>query len=316
MFDFHTHFLPSEVLLWLKENKNAVHAVWERKSPEKAPFLTVNGKWGFELKETFFKEDLFLHAQTNAGIPHSLVSPVPQLFLYDLAEEITDEMAGVYNRALSNWIKKESRRLSGLGTIPLNSPVKACGRLREAMALGLKGAIIGPGASDMLLSDEAFTPFWEEADRQEAVIFIHPLLSEDPRLRRKMMPNLIGVPWETTVCAADLLLSGLIDRFPNVKILLAHGGGFLPYQIGRLDKGYQKWPNVSSSITAPPSDYLRRFWYDTVLWHGESAAYLQKLAGKDRVVPGSDYPFDLCQWPPANIGREGAEALLGRKIEA
>ena len=91
---------------------------------------------------------------------------------------------------------------------------------------GLKGAIIGPGASQLLLSDEAFTPFWETADRRKAIIFIHPLLSEDPRLRRRMLPNLIGVPWETTICAADLLLSGFTDRFRNVKILLAHGGGF------------------------------------------------------------------------------------------
>ncbi|MBU8580441.1 amidohydrolase [Bacillus paralicheniformis] len=316
MYDLHTHFIPHDVLLWLDDNEKKVHAVREKKDGRQAEFLTVNHKWGFELKELFYQEALYLEAQQEAGVSHSLVSPVPQLFLYDLAEEITDELSFVYNKALAGWVKKHDGRLSGLGTVPLNSPLKASERLNEAMNNGLKGAIIGPGASQMLLSDEAFTPFWETADRRKAIIFIHPLLSEDPRLRRRMLPNLIGVPWETTICAADLLLSGFTDRFRNVKILLAHGGGFLPYQIGRLDKGYDKWAGVSSSLSAPPREYLRKFWFDSVLWEKESAAYLKKLIGEDRLVPGSDFPFDLCQWPPLGPGRKGAESLLNVAIEA
>lgn len=126
-----------------------------------------------------------------------------------------------------------------------------------------------------------------------------------------MMPNLIGVPWETTVCATDLLLSGLIDRYPNVKILLSHGGGFLPYQIGRLDKGYEQWKLVSTNLQAPPSEYLKRFWYDTVLWNKESLEFLSNTVGMDRVVPGSDYPFDLSVWPPDKKYQEGVKTLLG-----
>lgn len=310
MFDVHTHFIPEDVLLWLRDNERTVQAVWEKKSPDKAEFLTVNHKWGFELKKQFYEEELYLEEQEKAGILHSLVSPVPQLFLYDLREEMTDDISAVYNTALAKWTKTHSQRLSGLGTIPLNSPEKACARLNEAMNLGLKGAIIGPGASEKLLSDDAFIPFWEEADRLKAIIFIHPLLSEDPRLRRKMLPNLIGVPWETTVCAADLLLSGITDRFPNVKIVLAHGGGFLPYQIGRLKKGCDMWPQAAASLTAPPVEYLRRFWFDTVLWNEKGIHFLKELVGEERLVQGSDYPFDLCEWPPPDISGKGAEALL------
>jgi len=135
-------------------------------------------------------------------------------------------------------------------------------------------------------------------------------LCEDPRLKRRMMPNLVGVPWETTVCATDILLSGMIDQYPNVKILFAHGGGFLPYQIGRLDKGYEQWKLVSSNLQAPPSEYLKRFWYDTVLWNEDSLDNLVKAVGEDRVVGGSDYPFDLCVWPPREISEKGAQSLL------
>ncbi len=310
MFDMHTHFIPQDVLRWLKDHEHTVQAKWEQKSPSQAEFLTVNGKWGFELKQSFIDPFLYLAEQQKAGVSHSLVSPVPQLFMYDIEEEITSEAAAVYNEALANWVQQSNGRLSALATVPLNSPTRAAEALRHAMNRGLRGAIIGPGLADAMLTDACFAPFWEEANYQKAIIFIHPLLCEDPRLKKRMMPNLIGVPWETTVCAADLLLSGLLDAYPDVKILLAHGGGFLPYQIGRLNKGYEKWPAVAGSLQAPPEEYLRRFWFDTVLWNEEAVRYLAETVGEDRVVPGSDFPFDLCAWPPVFHNEKAIHSLL------
>ncbi|WP_134704207.1 amidohydrolase family protein [Ammoniphilus sp. YIM 78166] len=310
MYDMHTHFIPPAVLDWLKENQEVVHAKWERKSPAQAEFLTINNKWGFELKESFINPALYLEEQQKAGVAHSLVSPIPQLFMYDFPADLTSEVSTVYNRALAQWVREHPSQLSALATIPLNHPEQAAKELREAMNLGLKGAIIGPGLTDKMLTHEFFAPFWEEANHQKAVIFIHPLLAEDPRLKQRMMPNLIGVPWETTICATDILLSGMIDRYPDAKILLAHGGGFLPYQIGRLNKGYEKWSIVSQALQAEPIQYLRRFWFDSVLWNEASLAYLIDVVGEDRVVPGSDYPFDLCAWPPAVQSNLGVETLL------
>jgi predicted TIM-barrel fold metal-dependent hydrolase len=311
MKDVHTHFIPPEVLQWLKENQNKVNATWEKKDSKKGEFLSVDGKWSFELKEAFINPTLYLDEQQAAGVSHSLVSPIPQLFLYDFSADITLELSDVYNRSLANWASNNGNSLSALATVPLNSPEDAAKELRKAMNLGLKGAIIGPGHQNNMLTDEMFIPFWEEANQLHAIIFIHPLLSEDPRLKRRMMPNLIGVPWETTICATDILLSGLLDKYPQVKILLAHGGGLLPYQIGRLDKGYATWPAVSAPLNAPPSEYLKRFWYDNVLWNDKSLDYLIDVVGEDRVVPGSDYPFDLCAWPPSKISDKGIKSLLG-----
>lgn len=314
MYDFHTHFIPENVLSWLKDNKDLVNAKWVDKGEGKAPFLVVNEKWGFELKDTFIDSNLYLSKQAEANIVHSVVSPIPQLFMYEFPEEITSEISGVYNQSLADWVNSSPKNLSALATVPLNNPDKAAQMLNKAMSIGLKGAIIGPGLANHMLSDEYFTPFLEEANRLKAIIFIHPLLSEDRRLNRRMLPNLIGVPWETTVCAADLVLSGLIDKYPHVKILFAHGGGFLPYQLGRLDKGYEQWPLVSSNLTAPPSEYLKRFWYDNVLWNEDSVDYLIKCVGEDRVVPGSDFPFDLSVWPPKLNSLKGAETLLENNI--
>ena len=310
MFDVHAHFIPPAVLAWLREHADAVDARWDRRDPNRGEFLIVGGKWPFELKPAFVEPDRFLKEQAEAGVTHTLVSPVPQLFLYDAPPDKTAELSRLYNRCLAEWVRGEGERLSGLGTVPLNHSEQAAQELRRAMELGLRGAIVGTECGGRLLSDPVFRPFWEEADRLGAVVFIHPLLSADPRLRRPMMPQLIGVPWETTVAAADLIFEGLLDRYPRVRVLLAHGGGYLPYQLGRLERGYQQWAAVRGALSMPPREYLRRFWFDSVLWNEGALAYLVALVGEDRVVPGSDYPFDLSARPPASVGEAGVRALL------
>ncbi|WP_227935278.1 amidohydrolase family protein [Alkalihalobacillus deserti] len=313
MHDFHTHFIPKEVLTWIKDNKQTVNANWVKKNTEKEAFLSINNKWAFELKQEFTNASLYLEEKEKIGVSHAIVSPIPQLFLYEFASEITSELATVYNLSLAKWCRSNSEQLSALGTVSLNNPELAARDLREAMDAGLKGAIIGPGLNGKLLSDPQFTPFWEEANSLKAIIFIHPLLCEDPRLKQRMMPNLIGVPWETTISATDLLLSGMLDTYSDVNILLAHGGGFLPYQIGRLNKGYEQWPLVSNALNKEPIEYLKDFWYDSVLWDTNTLEYLAKTVGEDRIVPGSDFPFDLCSWPPIKDFAKGSDSLLRLK---
>jgi aminocarboxymuconate-semialdehyde decarboxylase len=311
MYDAHTHFITLEVLQWIRDNRNTIQAQWTVKDPQKAPFLSINGNWEFELKEAFVEPQLYLEEQAKARIRHSLVSPIPQLFLYEFAPEVTLELARVYNDSLAAWSKLQGIRISGLATVPMNDPAAAAAELERAVKLGLRGAIVGSSWSGRMLSEEAFHGFWEAAHANKAIVFVHPLLCTDPRLGKKMMANLVGVPWETTIAATDLLLSGIPERYPDARILLAHGGGFLPYQIGRLNKGGEKWPVVSSAMQDSPKKAIRRFWFDTVLWNPELLPYLAGIVGEDRIVQGTDYPFDLCEWPPASHGEVGFRTLLG-----
>jgi aminocarboxymuconate-semialdehyde decarboxylase len=311
MYDVHTHFIPPEVMCWLQENQAAINAKRIRKDPKKAEFLSINGNWEFELKEAFVNPHLYLEEQGKQGVLHSLVSPIPQLFLYDSPSDITRELASVYNRSMAEWANTNEGRLSALATLPMNDPDAAAIELEKAMDVGLKGAIIAASWSGHLLSEERFIPLWEAANRRRAILFIHPLLCTDPRLSKHMLPNLIGVPWETTISATDLMLSGMLERYPAAKILLAHGGGFLPYQIGRLNKGHEKWTSAFSHLNESPLQLAKKFWYDTVLWNPDGLRYLLDLVGEDRVVQGTDYPFDLCEWPPAKIGARGFQALMG-----
>src|SRR5699024_9345055 len=287
-----------------------INTTFQQKDPNKEDFLVVDQKWGFELKEAFTNADLYLEEQNKAGISHSLVSPIPQLFLYDFPVKVTSELASEYNRGLADWVHTENKRLSALATVPLNDPEKAAEELKHSLSVGLKGAIIAPMCADKMITDEFFTPFWEEANKLGAIIFLHPLLNNDPRIKKRKMPNLIGVPWETTVCATDIVLSGMLDNYPNVKILLAHGGGFLPFQIGRMNKGYEMWGAVSENIQRPPLEYLNKFWFDSVLLHEDTLDYLARLVDKDKIVPGSDYPFDLASWPPTAQNERAVHSLL------
>ena len=311
MYDLHAHFIPPPVLEWLRRRADRVGARWERRGPEGREFLVVGDRWPFELKPAFYDPHRFLRDQEEAGVLRTLVSPVPQLFLYEAEPELTAEMAALYNRSLAEWAAGADGRLQALATLPLNDPPRAAALLSQAMDLGLRGAIVGPGVGSGLLTDPELAPVWEVADRRAAILFVHPLLGAEPRLRRPMMPNLVGVPWETTVAAADLILSGHLDRYPNVRVLLAHGGGYLPYQIGRLERGYRQWAAVRQAMAMPPGAYLRRLWFDSVLWEPAMLRALVELVGEERVVPGSDYPFDLSARPPLAPGDAGARSLLG-----
>ncbi|GAA4707588.1 amidohydrolase family protein [Brevibacillus fulvus] len=310
MYDVHTHFIPTEVIRWLREHQSLVQAEWNQKEAKTSEFLRINGKWEFELKPYFLQENLYLQTQEQAGIRHSLVSPVPQLFLYELEPAITAELAAVYNDSLVRWTRSHPARLSALATLPLNRPEQAAAELERAMNLGLRGAIVATSWQGHRLSDDCFAPFWEMANAKRAIVFLHPLLSTDPRLNRRMMPNLIGIPWETTVCATDLVLSGTLERYPDVKILLAHGGGYFPFQLGRVQKGYETWPAVSTGVKQSPKELARRFWYDSVLWSRDSLQLLISLVGEEKVVPGTDFPFDLCDFPPMINGEKSFHRLL------
>ncbi|MCL6562443.1 MAG: amidohydrolase [Firmicutes bacterium] len=310
MFDVHTHFVPTAVIEWVRREADTIRAVFERRDPAKAEFLIVNGKWGFELKPTFIEADRYLSELDQAGVEYALVSPIPQLFAYEFEPAITTALCEVYNRALADWVQQHPGRLGALATVPLNAPEQAARTLEAAMALGLRGAIVAPGLGHQLISDDAFLPFFEAANQLRAIVFIHPLLNEDPRVQKRMMPQLIGVPWETTLAATDLILSGRLDQFPAVRILLAHGGGYLPYQLGRLTQGYARWAPVRAALAAPPEEYLKRLWYDSVLWDARALEFLVSVVGAERVLPGSDYPFDLSVWPPVEVPGSGVRRFL------
>ena len=174
--------------------------------------------------------------------------------------------------------------------MPLQEPKLAAEELTFAVdRLGLRGAMVDPNALGRPLGDRAFDPLWRAAADLGAPVILHPFLLEAvERFGRHYLHNLVGYPFETTLAAASLILGGTLDRFPELDVVLVHGGGFLPYQIGRFDRGHAGREEVRADGAARPSGYLRRFHYDTLVQWPRALAYLVDVVGADRVLLGSE----------------------------
>ena len=160
--------------------------------------------------------------------------------------------------------------------------------------LALKGAQIGSNVNGRNLDDPALEPVWAQAAALGAFILIHPVgVAGAERLKSYYLANLIGNPVDTTIAAASLVFGGVMERFPSLKICLSHGGGFVPYQADRWVHGWQVRGEPKVNLKISPQASLRRFYYDTIIHAPEPLAFLVETVGADRVMLGSDFPFDM-----------------------
>lgn len=292
--DVHLHHIPAPFLRYLRAAPET-GAVFSR-TPA-GELLTIAGRWPFLLNPSFHDLDRLTGEMTAAGVDGAALSPVPQLFRYWDEPTRAVEFAQRLNDDLLAAARSVPGRFWVLAHVPMQAPEAAAEELRRAVLAGASGAIIGTDVEGVPLPDPRFEPFWEEADRLGCTVFLHPMLPSHPRLKPYYLSNLVGNPYETALAAAELIFSGLFDRFPRLRVLLAHGGGHLPYQFGRMAKGFEVRPEARVAIQRPPAEYLPHFYFDTVLFDGLSLRYLIAFAGADHVALGSDFPFALATWP-------------------
>ena len=245
----------------------------------------------------------FLAAQ---GIEAAVFGPLMDAAGYSLPPRQGAAWSRAQNEGLAASLAEVGGRHAGLATVPLQSPELAAEELRVAVtSLGLRGVMIDPNALGRPLADRSLDPFWKAAAELTAPVMLHPFLLEAvERFGRHYLHNLVGYPFETTLAAGSLILGGTLDRFPDLDVVLVHGGGFLPYHVGRFDRGHAVRPEARADGAALPSSYLRRFHYDTLVQFPPALAYLVALVGADRVLLGSDHPFWLGDPEPARIVRE------------
>ncbi len=248
----------------------------------------------------------FLEGQ---GIDIALFGPLMDVAGYSLPPVQAAAWSRAQNEGLAASLAEAAEagsRHGGLATLPLQAPAVAAEELAFAVkSLGLRGAMIDPNALGRPLGDREFDPLWRAAADLGAPVILHPFLLEAvERFGRHYLHNLVGYPFETTLAAASLILGGTLDRFPSLEVVLVHGGGFLPYHIGRFDGGHTTRPEARADGAALPSGYLRRFHYDTLVQFPSALDYLVKVVGADRVLLGSDHPFWLGDPEPLRIVRE------------
>lgn len=260
--------------------------------------------------------DARLEQMERSGVEQQWVSPSPSHFYPWADEELAAWSFQEAHQILSAHIAQHPSRLSGLGLVPLQHPELCVPALEDAVLKhGFLGVEISSFAGRIELSNERLEPFWARAAELNAVIFLHPFgCSLDERLDRYYLSNSVGQPVENAVAISHLIFSGVLDRHPDLTIVAAHGGGYLPLGIGRADRSWHVRPEAAG-CEHPPSSYLHRLYFDTVVHSEMGLKHLIEVVGSDRVVLGSDYPFDMGLDLPGEQIRETLQRL-GVPVEA
>jgi aminocarboxymuconate-semialdehyde decarboxylase len=254
---------------------------------------------GREIRSTvaeFVDVEAILATQQEAGVERVLVSPWVPLLYYDADPEEGLRRARIQNEALATLVRERPGRVAGLGAVPLQDPGLAASEVRALLDEGaLRGVEVAASVQGKYLGDDRFAPFWEAAEETGALVFVHPTTRGfDARaFQDYYLWNTVGNPLETAVTAAHMVMAGVMERHPGLRVLLAHGGGALLALRGRLRAAHRFQPQARSRLREAPDDSIRRFHFDTLTHDDELLRGLIEYAGPDRVLLGSDYPFDM-----------------------
>jgi aminocarboxymuconate-semialdehyde decarboxylase len=248
-----------------------------------------------QLKAEFFDLDLRLSIMDRQGVDMQVLSPASSYFFYWLPVEESLQYARWLNEQMAGAVAKHPSRLIALASVPLQDGATAAAELERAMTkLGLRGAEIASNINGRYLDDPSLEVFWQAAEALGALIFVHPnqVIGAD-RMKDHNLANLIGNPTDTSLTFAKLIFGGVLERFPKLKFLLAHAGGFLPYTWGRLERGYHIQDPAAARISQPPSEYVKLLYFDTITHSRMALEYLIENFGAGHVLLGSDYPYDM-----------------------
>jgi aminocarboxymuconate-semialdehyde decarboxylase len=228
------------------------------------------------------------------GIDFQVLSPTPQQFFYELPPEAGRAANRMVNDYLAQQAARMPERFVALGTVPLQQIEFACAELdRCCRELGMRGVEISTNVNGEDLSSDRLAPFFARAEELAMLTFLHPMPKPERRLSKFYLHSLIANPLESTIAVSHLIMGGVLDRHPGLKVCVAHGGGFLPTYTGRMDHAFKVRADCRHHLKHTPSHYLKRLYFDTVVFDGEHVRDLVRRYGADHVVMGTDYAYDM-----------------------
>ncbi|CAM3806382.1 amidohydrolase family protein [Mesobacillus thioparans] len=317
--DFHTHIIPENFSELTQRFGGEKWPTLERTCACGANIM-IAGKVFREVTDQVWDAEKRIKDMEREGVDIQVLSPIPVTFSYWAPAEQAEILARVQNDFIADLVNQYPTKFIGLGAVPLQNVEVAIREMdRCKHELGLSGIEIGTNVNGVNLDDPQFIEFFEMAEKWEVPLFIHPweTLGKERMPRHNLMYT-VGMPSETALAGASLILGGIMDKFPKLKICLAHGGGALPYLLPRLDQGWKVWPHLRL-LDKPPSQYAKQFYYDSLVNEPVNLNYLLQNFGHERIIMGSDYPFLLREVPPGKViddtvglSKEQTEAMLGK----
>ena len=234
-----------------------------------------------------------------AGIDLQIIMPPPGQCTYTVPADLAIQAACIINDGMAAFCAQKPERFQALGTLPMQDSGASITELERLMGLGLKGVQILTNIGGRELSDPAFAPFWARAEALGAVVLIHPNgFTHAERMERFYFNNVIGNPLETTLALHYLIFDGVLERHPELKLIAVHGGGYLASYSGRIDHAWGARTDAHGDLPHPPTTYLKRVFVDSVVFTPHQLRGLIEVFGADKVLMGTDYPFDMAESDP------------------
>jgi aminocarboxymuconate-semialdehyde decarboxylase len=294
VIDFHNHYYPPRYMQALQSGQSSVRVTVDGAGN---PVLHYPGDFNVAVRghrDLAYRQEVL--DQHGVGM-QVLTLTTPGTHVETPATAV--RLAALVNDELREAIDTRGTRFTALATLPLNDPPAAARELERAMRqLGLPGAMLFSNVNGVALSDARFNPMYEVANELGAVLYIHPShpVGVEAMVDYWLMP-LVGFLFDTTLAAASLVFSGVVERYPRIRWALCHLGGAVPYLAERLDRGFYAFEDCRAHIAQPPSTYLRAFYYDTVNFNQGALKLAIDFAGADHILAGSDYPHKIGSLP-------------------
>ncbi len=296
--DIHHHYLPESLLEAARSGKSSGVVAKDSKPGETA--ISFAGASSFNVPQELAGLKERFEAMERGKIAVGALIPHTSSLGYPLEGNDGESWCRGYNEGIRDLTAKYPDRFVGLAAAPLQDPPRAAAVLEHAIKnLNLRGGYIASNVNGQYYNSEFFDPFWKKAQELDALIVMHP---EDVAGSEKMGPYglrlICGNPADSTLSLAYMSYSGVFDRFPDLKLCVLHGGGFFPYQIGRLDQGFRvrRGPRAPAASAAPSEIMKKNLYFDTMIYRTDTLDYLRRVAGADRLMVGTDYPYTLGDW--------------------
>jgi aminocarboxymuconate-semialdehyde decarboxylase len=298
--DVHAHYVPPQLIAAIATRG---HDLGVRLVPSSGGPPALHFDYGFKVRP-FFPRLVEPAAERRAwldqeGISLQIVGTWPDIFGYGLGPEACIAWHRLLNDTLAEWCADNADRFAWIGSVPLTQPEAAAAELERSAGLGACGVIISSNIENINIGELLLDPFWQRAEQLGLPVLIHPVLvGAAPRAAKFALAQVVQYTFDTTFGVGSLLMSGVLDRFPKLRLVLSHGGGAYPYLAGRFDIMHRRMDRAAQGDVAAemPSAYAGRMAYDSIVHAPKALRFLIDVAGIDNVVLGTDYSF-----PPADL---------------
>ncbi len=304
--DIHHHYVPKQLI---EETRRHGKSLGVDITEDQGSYaLSFAGSKPHRLQPALMDVDRRLEIMDGGQVALATLEANTNSLGYRLSGERGENWCKLYNDCMNELVKQRPDRFVGMASVPLQDAARAAKVLEHSITnLKYRGAFIGTNVNGQYYNTNDFDPFWAKAQELDVMIVMHPEhIAGAERMGSFGLNAVCGNPADSTLSLGYMMYSGLFDRFPNLKLCALHGGGFLPYHLGRFDKEFVTGRGVRPAQAAnPPSHYLKNLYFDTLVYDVDTLDYLRSKVGSDRLMLGTDYPYTLGDW----LGAEKVQAL-------